>query len=475
MTRESFATALKMGAVAFLLVVFLFADGVWGSSPGFIGSALREIAAVFRDPGTQWMVFLCLGIYFTAFLFLCSRGAHVFWRAANPSLWLACALLIGAVLYAIDYSPSMQALILLGGAALGQGIAVWASPEARSRKPGVRNSFGVLVVSLLVILLALASVWQTSASNIYGLLMGVGIVLTVGQFVQSLTSNVQSQKAEGRSWKLGARKYAVVILFLFAASLMARGLLRSYSRGAWVAAVCGLAYLFWSGVQSPPVLRSSSATEGGRSNIQSRWIYWLKKNWLPFSVILASAFALSFWQFQHAEHENMVARRAFSVGNANDFSWRNRLSSWEGALQIMAEHPWLGVGWNQPELLYDHYYLPPKVDESAAIGLNDYLTVGATLGVPALICFGMYIWLSLTRKSGARSQEPEVRDRQDACPTLDFGPWTVDSLQATCRAGAIVLIVGFWFDGGLFGLPTAATFWILLGLGAVELHKGTAK
>jgi hypothetical protein len=39
-------------------------------------------------------------------------------------------------------------------------------------------------------------------------------------------------------------------------------------------------------------------------------------------------------------------------------------------------------------------------------------------------------------------------------------------LPATCHAGAMVLLVGFWFDGGLFKLPTAATFWILLELGS---------
>jgi hypothetical protein len=28
------------------------------------------------------------------------------------------------------------------------------------------------------------------------------------------------------------------------------------------------------------------------------------------------------------------------------------------------------------------------------------------------------------------------------------------------------MLVGFWFDGGLFNLPTAAMFWILLELGS---------
>jgi len=58
---------------------------------------------------------------------------------------------------------------------------------------------------------------------------------------------------------------------------------------------------------------------------------------------------------------------------------------------------------------------------------------------------------------------------------LDSGLWTLDSLRATCRAGAIVLLVGFWFDGGLFKLATASTFWILLELGSDELHKVAAK
>jgi hypothetical protein len=38
-------------------------------------------------------------------------------------------------------------------------------------------------------------------------------------------------------------------------------------------------------------------------------------------------------------------------------------------------------------------------------------------------------------------------------------------LAAVCRSAAAVLAVGFWFDGGLFKLATAAPFWILLELG----------
>lgn len=41
-------------------------------------------------------------------------------------------------------------------------------------------------------------------------------------------------------------------------------------------------------------------------------------------------------------------------------------------------------------------------------------------------------------------------------------------LITTCRAETIVLLVGFWFDGGLFKLPTAVVFWTLLELSRLE-------
>jgi hypothetical protein len=42
------------------------------------------------------------------------------------------------------------------------------------------------------------------------------------------------------------------------------------------------------------------------------------------------------------------------------------------------------------------------------------------------------------------------------------------SLQAACRAGALAMLVAFWFDGGLFKLATASVFWILLELSQVR-------
>jgi O-antigen ligase len=155
----------------------------------------------------------------------------------------------------------------------------------------------------------------------------------------------------------------------------------------------------------------------------------------------------------------VIARRAFSVGNVNDFSWRNRLAAWEGALQMIAEKPWLGFGWNQPEQVYDHYYRPAKVAEGMAIEMNDCFMLGMTLGLPALAGFAVYIGMSLSPKSKAQRLKAKTSAFPNQPSILCLSPVMI------CRAGAIVLLVGFWFDGGLLKLATGATFWILLELG----------
>jgi O-antigen ligase len=187
---------------------------------------------------------------------------------------------------------------------------------------------------------------------------------------------------------------------------------------------------------------------------------WFRTNCLSLSVILVSLLVITFWHFQQTEWH--PARRALSVGNRNDFSWRNRLAAWEGTLQMMAEKPWFGYGWNQPEPMYDRYYLPPRLTESAAIQMNDHLLLGATLGIPALFCFAVYIWLNLTRNAERETRSAAL---SSAVPLPITCHLPHLSLSTACRAGAIVLLVGFWFDGGLFKLPTASTFWILLALG----------
>ena len=112
-------------------------------------------------------------------------------------------------------------------------------------------------------------------------------------------------------------------------------LVQSYSRAAWLGMNCGLAYLFWSNRRRL------------KFKIQSWRIPWIVKNKFSVSFILASFLVLAFWHFRQTDE--ILFHRAVSSVNPVDFSWRNRISAWEGTFQIAAEHPWFGVGWSQIE------------------------------------------------------------------------------------------------------------------------------
>ena len=472
--------------VALGLGLSLFGANFTFSSNGFFSHFSQEIVGFIRDPQTQWLILLCLCFYFTTLMLLQPRQQKAsFWRLNTRELLMIAVFVVAAFSYVVDYpvsTQSIQPLVLFASATLGKGAGVLAAfkrrkleGENRNNPEHCRNNLAVLVELILVILLTLASIWETNAGrgfgydgnarcsgpwdnpNIFGLLMGTGIALVVGLLFQSLISKTKKQKVE-------VGKYTAVILYLLAGILMARGLLHSYSRGAWLATGFGVTYLFiWSTVRSPQSMFSGHSC-----------VSWLKNNWFPLSAILFSVVALCIWHFRQTDW--LPARRALSAINAVDFSWRNRVLAWMGDLQIMAEHPWLGAGWNQPDPMYEHYYLPPKLTESAAIQMNDYLMLGATLGIPALFCFGMYLWLSLTKKAEIGNRKSETKHL--IRPSGTFSPsdaekGSLDWMQTICCAGAIVLLVGFWFDGGLFKLPTAATFWILLELGSVSNREWT--
>jgi O-antigen ligase len=494
---------LWIGLVLSVLGLCLFGDGRPAKSSQVLGLALAEITAVLADPGTQWMVFVCAGTYFLGFVVLRRRLAgagasggggsriedggsrlRTAWGLAaqwleEPAFWLSSLLVLGALAYGINYTEAVKitnALTLLGAAMIGQGAGLW---ESRKQKAESRNRASGTVVAVLIVLLVGAAVWQAEAGhsfqyrgqgrwsgpwdnpNTFGVLMGVGLVLAGGVLVQSPKSKVQSLRSKVQSGPehptsniqrrtSNLAGWVRAAFFLAAAVVMGVGLVKSYSRGAWVGTVVALAYLF---------LKAESRKQKAEIPSGPRPLRWSGRRWVALAIVCASVGVLAFWGFRQAERG--MVRRAYSVANANDFSWRNRVAAWEGALQMMAEKPWFGFGWNQPERVYDRYYRAAKVDEGMAIQMNDYFTLGTTLGLPALVCFALYVLLALIGQP-----RPELAPPQ----TLDFRLWTLDS-AAVCRAGAVVLLVGFWFDGGLFKLATAAPFWILLELGRTGDHE----
>ena len=470
---KSTATALGYGAVPFLLYILLFADSPWGWSSGFFSSTTVQVTAVFRNPGTQWMVVLCLACYFFLLLFierragfpataaadvsrLHSPGTAGRWRRiyarcrssfANPDFWLAALVLLALARYALEHNSTFRPSkipVFIVGIFSGKAISLW----VRWRDKHVERRTAWLV-SVLICCFVCGALWQQQPPmrlqyhgiprwsgpwgnpNLFGLLMGTGIVLTAGQILQA------------QWWKVGAGKWKKIVFAIscvLVAFLCGYGLFKSYSRGAWIGTTLGLGYLAWH-------------------EVQSRWISWFKNNRLSISIILASCLLLGFWQCRFLEWRPV--QRMVSVGNINDFSWRNRVAAWEGAVHMMVDRPLAGFGWQEAEQAYARNYCPPQLSEWAAIQMNDYFMLGISAGAPALLCFLAYLWLSLARKPEVRSQKPESA-------TCDFRHGTLAWPTMACRAGVIVLLIGFWFDGGLFRLFDGPVFWILMGLSRLE-------
>ena len=417
---------------------------------------------------------------------------------------------IGALAYALNYdqaSRSTDALLFFFGITLFFGFRFWRAVEIKRSLPF--NLPGVVVVFTLI-LLSIAALWQPDSlqifqyrgqarwsglwgnPNTFGMLMGVGVVLAAGQFLSLITRHSSQNGVPGsgvkRTFPSPVTRYLPLPLLLAAGGLCGLGLVKSYSRGAWLGTACGLVYLAWQVMEcggltplwgTRPVASGKSCVEPQPSTVESSKFKSPATchSSLAVAVILASVFVLAFWNFRHTDR--LVARRAFSVGNVNDFSWRNRVSAYQGSLQMMAEKPWLGFGWNQPERVYDQFYRASKVDEGMAIQLNDYFTLGTSLGTPALVCFIALIGLSFRRgarraerapvelQPSALSPQPSAFGPSSPVSVPDLSPVTRHlPLAAICRGGALVLLIGFWFDAGLFKLATGAVFWILLELGS---------
>jgi len=384
-------------------------------------SIFREFeAALFQ---MQWMLLVCITVWCCFFIFLTFNLNDL------PLIGL---LFVATAAYFIGYAASsraMDTIILLASVTLGKSGGDNTHPVTRH-----------FLVSLIG-LLAFSSWWHLGMSNnfyhgprwmglwdnpnIYGMLMGAGVVLTAG-LLADRRWKIEDRENKKQKKESGRRKVETIFL-LIAAGMMGVGLLFSYSRGAWLGTAVGLLYL-----------------ASAYSKLKLRYI-------LP-GIFVVAVVVWSFWSATPDNAPWYVKRMDFGRPSA-----QHRVSAWRGAVQMMWDHP-LGVGWNNAVGVYDKNYLPPE-DSAVAITTNDYLMLGTQLGLPALLCFVAYVGLALKQKSGVSSQDSESL-RQIGIRNSEFG------IRMACHAGAIVLLAAFWFDGGLFELATASVFWILLELGA---------
>ena len=159
-------------------------------------SIFRESEALLLDSQIQWMLFTTIAIWCASFIVL---------RFKLDDMWLVGLLLIAIFMYFANYLSAFQptkAIILLAGVTLGKGSTFFFN-DKNSRRI-FDNSFALPqsneiqrdLILILILLLSLTSwchldmtgsiyhgprwmgLWDNP--NIYGMLMGAGVVLAIG-------------------------------------------------------------------------------------------------------------------------------------------------------------------------------------------------------------------------------------------------------------------------------------------------------
>ena len=259
------------------------------------GNVLHHQSGIFREfqaalLSVQWMLLACLAIWCSTFIFL------TFSLKDLPLIGLLLIAIFAFFIGNASSQPALDAIVLLAGVTLGRGTQFLLQSGKRKAESGngsneevrMKNEeFGntLEIVNLksaivnflagLVLLLAFASWWHLDIAhnfypgtrwtglwdnpNIYGMLMGAGVVLAIGLLTENRKAESRKQKSVGsqneekRKAESGKRKllrslrsFAAVkleVVLFIAAGMMGVGLFFSYSRGAWVGTAVGLLYL----------------------------------------------------------------------------------------------------------------------------------------------------------------------------------------------------------------------------------------
>ena len=435
MTYKSVVTVFEYSTVAFLFLAIIYGSSIDGTFSFVGGVSFQEIIS---DSEIQRTIFACITAWCVGFVVL---------TFGLKDISLVCLLFIASFTYVVDFVKATQntdATTLLGGVALGRGVSFLWSRQHQC-----------FLISCLILMLATSSwchinlvaipyhgprwmgLWNNP--NIYGMLMGAGVVLSAGLLAdRKWKTEGGGRRTEdcvqtrGFFWFGAAMKSAIcqppTAILVLAIGMMAVGLVMSYSRGAWCGTAAALLYLAWS---------------CGK----------LKWKYVALGVGLLALGVLCLWGRTTDNAPWYVKRMDFGRPSA-----QHRVAAWRGALQMMWDHPF-GVGWNRAVEIYAKDYSPPE-GGSTAIMTNDYLMLGTELGLPGLLCFVSYVALQL----GVGRRKLEVAEKF-RISNSEF------RIKTACRAGALVFAVAFWFDGGLFTLATAAVFWVVLELGKEPRFK----
>ncbi|PKL92540.1 MAG: hypothetical protein CVV21_01930 [Candidatus Goldiibacteriota bacterium HGW-Goldbacteria-1] len=205
-----------------------------------------------------------------------------------------------------------------------------------------------------------------------------------------------------------------VLLYSLGSFFAGLGLVFTFTRGSWLAALCGMLIIFFMAG---------------------------KKYFVIFLVIIAAAgFALK---------DTAVGKRAMSSFNTNKGTSNiERAYMWESGIKMIKDKPWLGIGTANVGKIYPQYINPEARERQQGHLHNTAIQIAVIdglLGLAALIW--LFVSLLITQIRGALSA-----NGYDKHALFAFFAVTV------------VFVINGLFEYNLFSSQVALMFWFLTGI-----------
>ena len=279
--------------------------------------------------------------------------------------------------------------------------------------------------------------------NNFGALLAAALVVVICFAARELGVNLERR---GKLASFGPSGLWCVLVLIIGVSLQ-----KTYSRGAWIAFMAGAAGAVTIGYRQcaasdEPVLSAAAASvvQCGR---------------LVMSLI-CSLVAFAALHFRSAD--SLVIQRLLSPFDATDLSWVNRVHAWYGGTKMALDNPLAGVGWDRVEMMYGAFYAPADVNGPGAIGTNDYIALACGLGLPALLCFLVYMMCAVGASwhaPAAVHMEPRSEGSRIGMRGVFAGMCHMGDSEVVAAGVNVTLLVAAVFNGILFTTALGVLMW----------------
>lgn len=135
-----------------------------------------------------------------------------------------------------------------------------------------------------------------------------------------------------------------------------------------------------------------------------------------------------------------------------------RLNRWKYGVEIMNQHPWLGIGFRNWESYYALHYEPDEPNGGWGLPHNIFVDAGSELGYPGLILYVLMILYTFANNIRTRRMAKELDNR--------FLYYTAAGLDAA--------LIGFLISGSFVSVLYYPYFWINMSM-TVALNNITRR